>query len=67
MLLEGLQQTKAADELRQRVCEELLARRSEVEPFIDEDFDAYIVRMGRPATWGGAHPLVLTFSCGLKN
>lgn len=45
--------TRAADELRGRICAELSKRRDDVAPFIDEDFDSYLARMAQPRTWGG--------------
>lgn len=48
------QQTQRADALRHAICKELLARRADLEPFIDEDFDTYVAGMQQPRTWGGA-------------
>lgn len=47
LLCEGYQ-------LRQDVCEALLARRQELEPFIVGRFDVYVDNMMREGSWGGA-------------
>ena len=41
-------------QLRQDVCEALLARRQELEPFIVGRFDVYVDNMMREGSWGGA-------------
>lgn len=42
-----------ADALRAATCDELLARRAEVEPFIEGDFETYVDGMRAPSVWGG--------------
>lgn len=47
------QETTRADEIRSQVCDEMLQRRHDLAPFIDEDFDAYVAGMRKQHTWGG--------------
>lgn len=47
------EETTQADALRRRVCDELLERREDFEPFIDSDFDIYVRNQRRPSAWGG--------------
>jgi len=52
------EETAAAAELRAKVIKELQDRRSDIEPFIDQDYDVYLSRMARDGTWGGEPELV---------
>jgi len=58
-------ETTAAFNLRQAVVQELMNRRSEIEPFIpgivDEgiSFEEYLQRMSNPAAWGGEPEMVM--------
>eukprot|EP00249_Psilotum_nudum_P005727 c19155_g1_i2 orf=683-1579(+) len=52
-------QQELADELRQKVVDELTKRRSESEWFIEGDFDTYIKRMRQPHVWGGEPELLM--------
>lgn len=56
---ENLQQELAADDLRNKVVDELVRRRSESEWFIEEDFDTYVKRMREPYIWGGEPELLM--------
>ncbi|KAJ7568651.1 hypothetical protein O6H91_01G042200 [Diphasiastrum complanatum] len=58
-------QRKLADELRNKVVDELILRRSETEWFIEGDFDIYTERMREPHVWGG-EPEILMLSHVLK-
>lgn len=42
-------------QLRQDVCEAMLARKAEIEPFIVGRFDTYVDNMLREGSWGGEH------------
>eukprot|EP00193_Tetraselmis_chui_P004237 CAMPEP_0177753080 /NCGR_PEP_ID=MMETSP0491_2-20121128/1263_1 /TAXON_ID=63592 /ORGANISM="Tetraselmis chuii, Strain PLY429" /LENGTH=228 /DNA_ID=CAMNT_0019268329 /DNA_START=130 /DNA_END=816 /DNA_ORIENTATION=+ len=53
------EETVAAAALRSKVIQELKARRSDMEPFIDEDYDAYLAKMSRDGTWGGEPELAV--------
>lgn len=55
---ENLQQV-LADDLRNKVVDELVNRRSESEWFIEEDFDSYVTRMREPYVWGGEPELLM--------
>ena len=50
--------------LRQEVCDEMLRRREEVEPFISGVFDAYVSNMALEGIWGGLflHRLPLAYA-----
>ncbi|KAL2943288.1 hypothetical protein RDABS01_031636 [Bienertia sinuspersici] len=52
-------QRELADELRAQVVEELLKRRTEIEWFIEEDFDTYVKRIQQPYVWGGEPELLM--------
>lgn len=52
-------QCELADELRNKVVDELIIRRSESEWFIEEDFDTYVKRMRDPYVWGGEPELLM--------
>eukprot|EP00250_Pteridium_aquilinum_P019713 c24547_g1_i1 orf=1007-2269(-) len=56
---ETLQQ-ELADDLRNKVVDELVSRRSESEWFIEEDFDTYVKRMREPYIWGGEPELLMS-------
>ncbi|MCO5577932.1 hypothetical protein L7F22_039702 [Adiantum nelumboides] len=58
-LSEDLEQELAADDLRNKVVDELVSRRSESEWFIEEDFDTYVKRMREPYIWGGEPELLM--------
>ncbi|KAH7288781.1 hypothetical protein KP509_31G042900 [Ceratopteris richardii] len=53
------QQEAVADDLRNKVVDELISRRSESEWFIEEDFDVYVKRMREPYVWGGEPELLM--------
>jgi OTU domain-containing protein 6 len=59
-LLPFAEETSAADMLRAAVCEELLRRQGEMEPFIDDDFAAYVQDMRQASTWGGEPELAMS-------
>lgn len=52
-------QQELADDLRNKVVDELISRRSESEWFIEEDFDSYVKRMREPYVWGGEPELLM--------
>lgn len=52
-------QRESADELRQKVVDELVKRREETEWFIEGDFDAYTKRMRQSHVWGGEPELLM--------
>ncbi|GBG73547.1 hypothetical protein CBR_g16890 [Chara braunii] len=54
------QQRELADELRNKVVDELVKKRSEVEWFIEGDFDTYVSNMRKPHTWGGEPELLMS-------
>ncbi|KAI5080651.1 hypothetical protein GOP47_0003834 [Adiantum capillus-veneris] len=58
-LSEELEQELAADDLRNKVVDELVRRRDESEWFIEEDFDTYVRRMREPYIWGGEPELLM--------
>lgn len=63
--LKADQEWEAAQRLRRDVVEQLRSSRSDIEPFIPgiiegtEDFESYLERMSRPATWGGEPELAM--------
>ena len=54
-----------ADALRARACDELVARREDVEWFIEGDFETYVERMRNPWAWGG-EPEILMLARALR-
>lgn len=48
-----------ADELREKVVDELVKRREETEWFIEGNFDTYTKRMRQPHVWGGEPELLM--------
>ncbi|KAG0618699.1 hypothetical protein M758_4G086000 [Ceratodon purpureus] len=52
-------QRELADELRSKVCDELIERRDSSEWFIEGDFDQYVERMRQSSVWGGEPELIM--------
>jgi len=55
-------ETTAALNLRAAIVKELVAKRSEIEPFvagITDDWDEYVKRMADPGVWGGEPEMVM--------
>ncbi|XP_031384747.1 OVARIAN TUMOR DOMAIN-containing deubiquitinating enzyme 4-like isoform X1 [Punica granatum] len=52
-------QKELADELRAKVADEFIKRRSETEWFLEEDFDTYVGQMRQPHIWGGEPELLM--------
>ncbi|CAM6035234.1 unnamed protein product [Sphagnum compactum] len=52
-------QRELADELRNKVVDELIKRRDSTEWFIEGDFDKYVKRMRQPHVWGGEPELLM--------
>jgi hypothetical protein len=52
-------QRELADELRNKVADELIKRRDTTEWFIEGDFDNYVERMRQPHVWGGEPELLM--------
>ncbi|GFY91548.1 hypothetical protein Acr_07g0017440 [Actinidia rufa] len=46
-------QKELADELRAKVADEFIKRRTETEWFVEGDFDTYVMQMRQPHIWGG--------------
>ncbi|KAK9829807.1 hypothetical protein WJX72_008001 [[Myrmecia] bisecta] len=59
---EGMER-EAADELRGQICQQLRDRKSEMEFFIDGDYDSYVRQMAKPHTWGGEPELAMAVHC----
>lgn len=59
------EQRSLADDLRHRAVEELKRRKEEVQWFIEEDFDVYVMDMSKPQAWGG-EPEILMLTHVLK-
>lgn len=53
------EETEAADRLREAAVDELIKRRSEVEWFVEGDFDRYCETMRQPRTWGGEPEILM--------
>lgn len=51
--------TEMADALRLQVCNELYKRKDDIMPFLDEDFDKYVIKMKQPSCWGGEPELAV--------
>lgn len=53
----------AADALRSKICDRLLSKREDMEPFIDVseagDYDSYVANMRHRTTWGGEPELAV--------
>lgn len=52
-------QREYADDLREKVVDELVQRRKETEWFIEGNFDTYTRRMRQPHVWGGEPELLM--------
>lgn len=52
-------QRELADELRNKVADELIKRRDSTEWFIEGDFDQYVERMRQTYVWGGEPELLM--------
>ncbi|CAK9863908.1 unnamed protein product [Sphagnum jensenii] len=52
-------QRELADELRNKVVDELIKRRDSTEWFIEGDFDKYVKRMRQQHVWGGEPELLM--------
>ncbi|XVE85280.1 hypothetical protein DITRI_Ditri17bG0079000 [Diplodiscus trichospermus] len=52
-------QKELADELRAKVADEFIKRRSDTEWFLEGDFDNYVVQMRKPHIWGGEPELLM--------
>jgi OTU domain-containing protein 6 len=53
------EETVKADLLREQVCDELLLRREDVEPFLESRIEDYVRRMRMEGTWGGEPELAM--------
>ncbi|GAB4840583.1 OVARIAN TUMOR DOMAIN-containing deubiquitinating enzyme 4 [Ancistrocladus abbreviatus] len=53
-------QKQLADELRDKVVDELIKRRAETEWFLEDDFDKYVREMRQPHIWGGEPELIMS-------
>jgi OTU domain-containing protein 6 len=49
-----------ADELRTKVADEFVKRRSDTEWFLEGDFDTYVRHMRKPHVWGGEPELLMS-------
>ncbi|GAV87829.1 OTU domain-containing protein [Cephalotus follicularis] len=56
----GSLQKELADELRAKVADEFIKRRTESEWFVEGDFDTYVVQMRQPQMWGGEPELLMS-------
>ncbi|MQL99879.1 hypothetical protein Taro_032599 [Colocasia esculenta] len=52
-------QKELADELRSRVADEFIKRRSDTEWFLEGDFDTYVTQIRQPHIWGGEPELLM--------
>ncbi|XP_006850126.2 uncharacterized protein LOC18439908 [Amborella trichopoda] len=52
-------QREMADELRARVADQFVKRRSDTEWFIEGDFDTYVSQIRKPHVWGGEPELLM--------
>ncbi|KAF7148119.1 hypothetical protein RHSIM_Rhsim03G0010600 [Rhododendron simsii] len=52
-------QRELADDLRARVADEFVRRRTETEWFVEGDFDTYVSQMRKPHVWGGEPELFM--------
>ncbi|XP_058195129.1 OVARIAN TUMOR DOMAIN-containing deubiquitinating enzyme 4-like isoform X2 [Rhododendron vialii] len=53
-------QKELADELRTKVADEFIKRRTDTEWFVEGDFDTYVTQMRQPHTWGGEPELLMS-------
>nr|XP_008340190.2 OTU domain-containing protein At3g57810-like isoform X1 [Malus domestica] len=53
-------QRELADELRSKVVDEFIRRRSDTEWFLEDDFETYVVQMRQPHIWGGEPELLMS-------
>ncbi|PSS26949.1 OTU domain-containing protein [Actinidia chinensis var. chinensis] len=53
-------QKELADELRAKVADEFIKRRTETEWFVEGDFDTYVMQMRQPHIWGGEPELLMS-------
>ncbi|THG02014.1 hypothetical protein TEA_002580 [Camellia sinensis var. sinensis] len=53
-------QKELADELRDKVADEFIKRRTDTEWFIEGDFDTYVTQMRQPHIWGGEPELLMS-------
>nr|XP_010908673.1 OTU domain-containing protein At3g57810 isoform X2 [Elaeis guineensis] len=52
-------QKELADELRLKVADEFMRRRSDTEWFLEGDFDTYVTQIRKPHMWGGEPELLM--------
>ncbi|XP_059463578.1 OVARIAN TUMOR DOMAIN-containing deubiquitinating enzyme 4-like isoform X2 [Corylus avellana] len=52
-------QRELADDLRARVADEFIKRRTETEWFVEGDFDTYVSQIRKPHVWGGEPELFM--------
>ncbi|XP_038974265.1 OVARIAN TUMOR DOMAIN-containing deubiquitinating enzyme 4-like isoform X2 [Phoenix dactylifera] len=52
-------QKELADELRLKVANEFITRRSDTEWFLEGDFDTYVTQIRKPHMWGGEPELLM--------
>ncbi|CAO2829701.1 unnamed protein product [Amaranthus hypochondriacus] len=52
-------QKKLADELRDKVVDELIKRRKDTEWYLEDEFDRYICQMRQKHVWGGEPELLM--------
>lgn len=53
----------AAAQLRQEICSEIEKRKSDIEPFLETDIEAYLAYMSQATTWGGEPELSVSPHC----
>ncbi|KAL6983878.1 OVARIAN TUMOR DOMAIN-containing deubiquitinating enzyme 4 [Sarracenia purpurea var. burkii] len=53
-------QKELADELRDKVVDEFIKRRTDTEWFVEGDFDTYVTQMRQPHIWGGEPELLMS-------
>ena len=58
-VLSSEEETVKADTLRGKICDELLLRREDVEPFLESKIEDYVRRMRMEGTWGGEPELAM--------
>ncbi|XP_042471977.1 OVARIAN TUMOR DOMAIN-containing deubiquitinating enzyme 4-like isoform X1 [Zingiber officinale] len=52
-------QKELADELRSKVADEFIKRRTDTEWFLEGDFDTYVRQIRKPHIWGGEPELLM--------
>ncbi|XP_065041883.1 OVARIAN TUMOR DOMAIN-containing deubiquitinating enzyme 4-like isoform X2 [Musa acuminata AAA Group] len=52
-------QKELADELRSKVADEFIRRRTDTEWFLEGDFDTYVKQIRKPQAWGGEPELLM--------